>query len=189
LACRHALYANVTANTLKRVRHINIIFGLVFGLSTLCFSQDNDSTSFHRAGDKYLSLLVGYNFWNNHFLELGLAYNQLDIQGPHAFGFNYSVSTEIKIDNDLVLGPKVGLWFSNGIGMGLNIIYYTDLDNTALRFRPEIGIGLSRFKIVYGYNIPLTNKDFEKINKSNIGLVVLFGLKKVKDRESSLKAM
>lgn len=162
---------------------------LALGLPTLCFSQDSDSTSFYKAGDKYLSLLVGYDFWDNHFVELGLAHNQLDMQGHHAFGFNYFFSTELKIDNDIVLGPKVGLWFSNAIGMGLNLIYYTDFDNSALRFRPEIGIGLSRFKIVYGYNISLTNKDFEKVNKSNIGLMVLFGLKKVKDRGNSMKPM
>jgi hypothetical protein len=156
---------------------------------TFCFSQDNDSTSFYKTGDKYLSLLLGYNFWNNHFLELGVAHNQLDMQGHHAFGFNYFVSAEVKIDNDLVLGPKVGLWFSNGLGMGLNLIYYTDFGDSALRFRPELGIGLSRFKIVYGYNISLTNKDFEKINKSNIGLSILLGLKKIRDRGNSTKPM
>jgi hypothetical protein len=171
------------------MRRTGIILGLVFGLSTLCFSQDNDSTHFHKVGDKYLSLLVGYNFWNNHFLELGIAHNQLDMQGHHPFGFNYFMSTEIKIDNELVLGPKIGLWASNGLGMGLNLIYYTDLDDSALRFRPEIGIGLSRFKIVYGYNISLTNKDFDKINKSNIGLMVLLGLKKIKDRGNTFKPM
>lgn len=171
------------------MRRINIIFGLIIGLSTLCFAQASDSTSFFRAGDKYLSFLVGYNFWNNHFLELGLAHNQLDMQGPHAFGFNYFVSTEIKVGNDLLLGPKIGLWFANGIGIGLNVIYYTDLDSSSWRFRPEFGIGLSRFKIVYGYNIALTNKDFEKVGKNNIGVMVLLGLKKIRDRGNSLKPM
>jgi hypothetical protein len=137
----------------------------------------------------YLSLLTGYNFWNEHFLEIGLAKNELDIQGYHAFGFNYFISTEIKIDDELVLGPKVGVWFSNGLGMGLNVIYYTDLDDAAWRFRPEIGIGLSRFKIVYGYNLSLANKAFDKINKSNICIMALFGLKKLKDRPSAFKTM
>ena len=171
------------------VERIKMTLVLVFGLSTLGFSQDNDSTSFYKSGDKYLSLLVGYNFWNNHFLELGLAHNQLDMQGHHAFGFNYFVSTEVKIDNELVLGPKVGLWFGNGLGMGLNLIYYTDMDDSALRFRPELGIGLSRFKIVYGYNVALTNKDFDKVNRSAIGIMVLFGLKKLKVGGNSIKPM
>lgn len=164
------------------MRHTGIISGLLLGLSSVCFSQDNDSTSFHKAGDKYLSLLLGYNFWSNHFLEVGLAHNQLDVQGPHPFGFNYFLSTEIKIDNELVLGPKIGFWAGNGFGMGVNIIYYTDFENSALRFRPEIGVGLSRFKIVYGYNLLLTNKDFDKINKSNISLMLLLQLKKIKER-------
>jgi len=111
------------------------------------------------------------------------------MQGPHAFGFNYFVSTEIKVGNDLLLGPKIGLWFANGIGIGLNVIYYTDLDSSSWRFRPEFGIGLSRFKIVYGYNIALTNKDFEKVGKNNIGVMVLLGLKKIRDRGNSLKPM
>lgn len=162
---------------------------LLIVLPSLSFSQGNDTTSFHKLGDRYLSVLVGYNFWNNHFIELGLAHNQLDIQGHHATGYHYFVSSEFKIDRDLVVGPKVGVWVGGGLGIGLNLIYYTDFDKSALRFRPEIGIGLSRFKIVYGYNISLTNKDFEKINKSNVGLVVLFGIKKVKDRGNSTRPM
>lgn len=171
------------------MKYRKFILLLLIVLPTLTFSQSNDTTSFSKLGDKYLSVLVGYNFWNNHFVELGLAYNQLNMQGHHAFGYHYFVSSEVKIDSDLVLGPKVGVWFGGGLGIGLNLIYYTDFDNSALRFRPEIGIGLSRFKIVYGHNISLTNKDFEKINKSNIGLVLLFGIKKVKDRGNSTRPM
>lgn len=52
-----------------------------------------------------------------------------------------------------------------------------------------IGFGLSSFKIVYGYNISLTNKDFEKINKSNISIMVLLQLKKIKDRGNSFNSM
>ena len=64
--------------------------------------------------------------------------------------------------------------------MGLNVIYYTDFYQSSLRIRPEIGMGFGRWKVVYGYNIPLTNKRFEGVNKSNIGIVLLFGIKKLK---------
>ena len=48
-----------------------------------------------------------------------------------------------------------------------------------------MGIGLSRFKIVYGYNLALSNKNFEKVNKNNISINFLFSLRKIKDRGSS----
>ena len=60
----------------------------------------------------------------------------------------------------------------------MNMIYYTDLVKGTLRLRPEVGIGLSRIKLVYGYNIPLTEKMFEKVNKHNVCLHVLLGLKR-----------
>jgi hypothetical protein len=76
----------------------------------------------------------------------------------------------------------VGIWLSNVFGLGLNLICYTNGTETAWRFRPEYGIGLSRFKLAYGYNISLSNKDFENITRSNISLNVLLDLGKVKDR-------
>lgn len=132
------------------MKYIGIAFFLFLLIQIPVFSQERDSAALVRRGDKYLSLLVGYNFWNKHFVELGLAHNQMDIIGPHALGYHYFLSTEIKIDDEWLAGPKVGFWIGNGIGLGLNVICYTDGEDAAWRARPEIGVGLSRFKIVYG---------------------------------------
>lgn len=154
---------------------------LFLGLSNICLSQEDDH---HKQGDKYLSVVTGYNFWNKHFLEIGLAHTQTDMDGPMVMGHNYFLSTEVKIDRDLLIGPKIGIWMGNGVGIGLNAIYYTNFHASSLRFRPEIGFGFSTFKLAYGYNVPLTNKDFNQINKNNISLMVLFQVKKIIDRDN-----
>lgn len=66
------------------------------------------------------------------------------------------------------------------MAMGLNLIYYTDFGQSSVRIRPEIGIGFDRWKFVYGYNIPLTIKHFDGVNKNNIGIGIFFGVKKIK---------
>ncbi len=66
--------------------------------------------------------------------------------------------------NSFLFAPKVGL--SMGVSMlnfsYANFLYYTDFTDGALSYRPEIGIALSNGKLNYGYNIPLSNKDFLK---------------------------
>ena len=82
-----------------------------------------------------------------------------------------------------MIGTKAGFWAAEQAGgLGLSAIYYTDFESGAWRLRPEAGIGLSRFKITYGYNIPLTNKSFEKVNRNNICLNILIGIKEVRKR-------
>lgn len=130
--------------------------------------------------DKNISILTGINFWGNFYGELGVGVYRNRQSGYHFAGLAYFVSNEIKIDDKILIGPKAGVWIGGGLAVGLNLVYYTDFDESSLRFRPEIGMGLGNVKIVYGYNIPLTNKNFDRINKSNIGIAVMFGVKKIK---------
>jgi hypothetical protein len=161
---------------------------LTFGTSLFCFGQtENDSTisKMRYSVDlkRHVSVLTGLNFWRNFYGELGLAINQYGRVGHHPTAWAYFVSNEIKIDDNILMGPKIGVWAgggASGMAMGLNLIYYTDFDQSSLRIRPEIGLGFGRFKVVYGYNIPLTNKNFEGVNKSNIGIALMFGVKKLK---------
>jgi len=165
-----------------------LIIGLLLVVPKV-YSQDRDSIHYptFRKGDRYLSLLVGYNGWANNFGEIGIAKNQLNVVGYHALGWTLFASTEFKLSsNETVIGPKIGVWAgggSGGIAMGLSTIYYTDLDKGTWRLRPEIGIGLDFFKLVYGYNIALTNKDFDPINRDNISFVFLLRIKKIKTAE------
>lgn len=168
-------------------RILTILF-LTFGISSFCSGQtENDSTDNKmRYGvdlERHISILTGFNFWRNSYGELGLAINQYGRVGHHPAAWAYFVSNEIKIDDKILIGPKIGVWAGGGaagMAMGLNLIYYSDFDQSSLRIRPEIGMGFGRWKVVYGYNIPLTNKNFEGVNKSNIGIAFMFGIKKLK---------
>ena len=69
-----------------------------------------------------------------------------------------------------------------GMNIGLNIINYTDFRENSFCLRPEIGVGFGVFRIVYGYNFAITNKDFEGINRHNFGLNIMFKLKTIKEK-------
>ncbi|MFA7615225.1 MAG: hypothetical protein WCY16_01420 [Weeksellaceae bacterium] len=134
--------------------------------------------------EKNLSILTGVNFQNYWYGELGIAVNKFGQNGHHPFSVAYFISSEMKFDENFILGPKIGVWAGGGstgiLGIGLNLIYYTDFDESSLRFRPEAGLAFGKVKIFYGYNVALTNKNFEGINKNNFGVTYLFGVKKLK---------
>jgi hypothetical protein len=133
--------------------------------------------------EKFVSVLTGFNYWHHGFAEVGVAVNKYGITGHHPAAWAYFVSNEVRVDKRLIIGPKIGCWGGGGaagMAMGLNMIWYTDFDNSSLRFRPEIGMGFDRFKVVYGYNIALTNSSFQGINTHNASVVVLWGVKKLK---------
>lgn len=139
-------------------------------------------------GERVLSVLVGYNGIKRHFLEAGFAISRLNIYDGHHFGGSAAlVSTEIMIDENPTIGPKIGGWISGGmLALGLNTIYYFNKNESSLRLRPEVRIGMSRFKFVYGYNIALSNKDFRRINTNNFSLVVLLKIKTLKNKKRLL---
>ena len=164
---------------------------LILILIILCqsvYSQDSIDTSSRilKYGgvnlERYVSVLTGFNFWSNEYVEIGVALNQYGSVGRHPAAWSIFASSEVKWDSKLLIGPKIGAWVGGGVGgmaLGINMIYYTNFENSSLRIRPEIGMGFGRWKVVYGYNIPITNH-LTGINRSNIGLAFLIGLKKVK---------
>ncbi|MFY8037240.1 MAG: hypothetical protein ACOVMQ_08735 [Cyclobacteriaceae bacterium] len=164
-----------------------LVIGLALAHSSFAQST-NDSTGnrprYLIDETRYFSLLLGFNFWKENYGELGIAYNQYGTLGHHPMAKAVFFSNEFKIDaTKTVIGPKIGVWAAGGSGiiaMGLNLIYYTNFDEATLRFRPEIGMGVNGCKIVYGYNIVVNNKSSILINDHNLGIVVLFKLKKLK---------
>lgn len=151
----------------------------------ICVAQinrdtDDDFCKYSVDLEQHISVMSGYTFWRYHYGELGVAYNRYGRVGLHPFSRAYFVSCEMRLDKNVIIGPKVGVWIGGGVAVGMNLIYYTNFNQSSLRIRPEMGIGFGRWKIVYGYNIPLTNKGFEKLNKSNIGVLLMFGVKKIK---------
>jgi hypothetical protein len=122
------------------------------------------------------NLLVGYNQGYYGFADIGLEVNKEGATGIHEFTVSYSVSNEIKLSNKITIGPKIGIWIAGGPAVGLNLIYYTDFNNSSFVLRPEIGFGATQFKLVYGYNLKLTNA-LTTINTNSIGLTYCFSFR------------
>jgi hypothetical protein len=143
-------------------------------------SQTPDTSSYLYAYSKKkdFSLLIGYNQGNFGFADVGLAVNMYGTN-RHPFSVNYFISNEIKVSDKTVIGPKIGAWVAGGFAMGLNLIYYTDFERASIVFRPEIGIGIEKAKLVYGYNAKF-NSSFEGINRHLVGLTYCFTLKRLK---------
>ena len=134
-----------------------------------------DSTYKDTCNNVGLSLLAGFNQGGYGFAELGLAYNSFSFCAYSTSGAAFA-SLEVKLNDTKTIGPKVGVWMSSmGLALGLNLIYYTNTntDKSSLVFRPEIGIGAGRAKIVYGYNAQLT-KELDAINTHQVGVAWCF---------------
>jgi hypothetical protein len=160
------------------MKKIVLVFLLIISNVSAQSTKDTVKT------EKQLTLVTGINFWKNAlFAEIGIAKYNNGRVGYHPFSSAYFFSTEVNLltGKNFIIAPKIGGWFAGGSGpfaIGTNLIYYTDLKNSNLYFRPEIGFGLMRIKVVYGYNARLTKVHLEGIPKSNIGIVYLLPLKK-----------
>jgi hypothetical protein len=109
--------------------------------------------------------------------ELGIGINQFGQVGPRLSGVCYYLGSEIKIGNDFLLGPKIGVHFIGGLAFGFSLIYFTNLDSGSLVFRPDIGIGYQKFKMAYGYNAKISNTHFQGISTHLFTIIYLFRLK------------
>ncbi len=122
------------------------------------------------------ALIMGYQLQKNHFFEVGIGIKNESLIGHHQNTFVYGISNELKLHDDFIWGLKAGAWFGGGAGginAGLNLINYTDFKNSSIQFRPEIGMGIKWFRVVYGYNFAISNKDFQGINKHNFSLAII----------------
>ena len=89
----------------------------------------------------------------------------------------------MKIGKTPVIGPKIGAWVAGGSSamvLGINMVYYTDFTNGTLCLRPEIGFGVNKVKVVYGYNIGFSKMP-SYLNGNNIEFAFLIGVKKVSE--------
>lgn len=151
-------------------------------------AQSDTIDRFFGMTERRISVLTGYNGWGNHYAELGVALNKDRYLMPAMFSSVVFASAEIRPARATIVGTKVGAWMSGGCGamaMGINAIWYTNGKENTLRLRPEIGFGIGPFKVVYGYNIPLSNRDFDGVNTHNIGAAFLIGVKRLKNPVSA----
>ncbi len=126
---------------------------------------------------KQVSLLTAGTLGQNGYLELGIARNYCF---EWAYGIKaangYYFSTEVRPGDNLIVAPKVGVWASCFFAAEAEAIYYTNFNDGSLCLRPGVGIGWSNFKLLYGYNIPITNKDMKGINSSNFSFTFFWRL-------------
>lgn len=148
---------------------------LLFGFAAYGQPLD-DKTSKAFGNNKKIeaSVLTGFNQGKYSFVDVGMEFNQAGATGVHSFSFSYSVSSEIKLgQGKTLIGPKIGVWVAGGPAFGVNVIYYTDFERSSMALRPEIGFGVTKFKLVYGYNWLLTNS-LTGVNKSQISITYCF---------------
>lgn len=126
-----------------------------------------------------LSLITGYQTGSNNsnFIEIGLGIKK-EIWNHHPAHGVLRFSNELLFVDKFVWGAKIGANFGAGMmDLGINLINYTNFEENSIRFRPEFGLGFGRFRLYYGYNLPITNRNFLDVNNHLIGINLLFDLK------------
>lgn len=135
-----------------------------------------------------LSLITGYQTGssNSNFIEIGLGLKR-EIWNHHPAHIVLRFSNELLFVDNFVWGAKVGANFGTGMmDLGINLINYTNFEENSIRFRPEFGLGFGRFRLYYGYNLPLTNRNFLDVNNHLIGVNLLLDLKDLRNPSERL---
>ena len=154
-----------------------------------CFSQVDSSRNSDfklprsRQLKQHLSFISGLQVYDDIFAEAGIGIKNHGVVGPHPLTSIYGLTSEFKLNEfskDFIWGAKAGMWMGGGLNLGLNLINYTNFEKNTVKFRPEVGIGLNSFRVVYGYNLTIVNKDFQGVNTHNFALNIILNLKKLK---------
>jgi hypothetical protein len=160
----------------------NLLTAIFFLISFHVPGQDSTSYQYYRSRTTYEhTLLIGFNTATYTYAEIGYAFNGYGTAGHHPVATSFYGGSEIMIGRDLMIGPKVGFQTMGGLALGGSLIYYTNFHAGSLVIRPEFGVGMERFKMVYGYNFSLTNKDFDRFNRHLFGFTYLISVKTIKN--------
>lgn len=125
-----------------------------------------------------ITLLTGYHQGRYGFAELGIG---RDIYGSnhHPYGVGYDLGAEVRVDRPELWGVKAGAYVTSGFAMGVQYIHYMEGANSMEVLRPEIGIGLFKFKMTYAYNLRITKPRMDGINTHMLSLSYAFRLKRL----------
>ncbi|WNJ17236.1 hypothetical protein [Pontibacter sp. G13] len=146
---------------------MNRIFALGIAMMGWLHGLAQDDNLDGYVHESTINLMVGYQVFSNHYLELGVAKRSTSYAVISTGGF---LGGEVRLGEGWLLGPKIGVWYGGVLAAGAQLIAYTDLDKFAFRLRPEIGLGAGPAKFTYGYNIPLNASDFPGINSHCVSL-------------------
>ncbi|WP_298513778.1 hypothetical protein [uncultured Kordia sp.] len=164
-----------------------------FGIAQLAPEEDYENKKnklgFSSDGEKYppsRGLILGIHGARETMFEIGYFHYKKEDAGYGDAIKGYTISTEHYINKNYIIAPKIA-GFSNlwGINLGAGAVWYFDMEkNNSLRIRPEIGYGSERFKLTYGINMAITNKDMSNVSKHMFSATYFFKFnKKTKNRK------
>ena len=141
---------------------------------------------------KSWGIIAGIGINEKGSMELGYGRAKYGVNWFHWHFVNYYFGSEFLYQNNMFLiAPKISIWGNGGstpTAVGLNLLYYSDLGRyNNLVFRPEIGLGYHKFKLVWGYNISLNKRKFDIIKRNNISFIWYFDTNSKKTREISYR--
>jgi hypothetical protein len=117
---------------------------------------------------------LGVGVQESAFLEVGLALHRIYVHPlTLASAGPYLTVDAVIVDNNFIVGPKLGYGLSVGLlGFAADMTYYTDLEKKSLVVTPKAGISLLGFAdLFYGHNFYLSNEEFSAISVNRFSLV------------------
>lgn len=148
--------------------------------------QDSIAPKYNfRKMQKEWAVLVGFNAGDSFFGDIGFGINEYGSAGPHPIAVSFTAGSEIQFRHtDKLIGPKISMHMMGGSALGFNLIHYTNFKKTSLVFRPEVGFGVQRFKMTYGYNFRLSKRDnFASISSHLFSLMCLIHVAKHEEEQ------
>ena len=139
---------------------MQVVLFLLFLLPIKVIGQIDSAASRMVVLDYKLQAGVGYS--GIVYVEVGFSRMKAWSTGHHHFTSALYISNEFHFANRIQVAPKIGTWISGGssaIGIGANLLYYSDFSAGKLVFRPELGIGATCGRIYYGYNLFVSKSD------------------------------
>lgn len=168
---------------MNSTKTITLILFIVIMQTAASHAQDTlHLRPFRHYKETALTLGYNYNFGDKeegerpealHFIELGVWRSTVST-GHHPVSATYYFANDFGLNTDqFVIGPKIGGFFSLMMfGLGGEMCYYTDFNSGSLRFIPSFGLFTPYFKLTINPHVPITNKDFEHLNKGHANLTI-----------------
>ena len=125
-------------------------------------------------------VLVGHNFWQNHFVEVGVSIRTWKKTDLSNVVRTFYFSNEFRLGSTLITAQKLGMWRRGDIRpllIGAALIHYTDFNRSAFALKPEIGFGSKQFKLTYGTHIIPFGDNLLPINTNEVSFAFFIPLK------------
>ena len=119
---------------------------------------------------KYWGIYAGFQQGKQSVVELGW------VKGfkKDFLTYHYGLGGEYYLNGNTI-GVKAGGWVNALIAVGLQAGFYLEDDKKAATIRPEIGLGLNLFSLMYGYNF-IIGDQLSNLNRHMVSLRVTLPL-------------